>query len=203
MSGRLSPYLLAAVGCLVWSGCAASAVYYSKNYSCTGKVALLPIANNTNDLDAPPFIRQLLLDGLNVRGFQILPPDATDAALKSQGFTDGGQLRAASPTKLGEWTGTDLLFYPTLQSFDYINVGYYWQRRVTVEAKLVDARSGEKLWQAERSFSTRWVVTTQKEAEVQFTIQLAAKAVEKMTHRPLQQESMEAVHLLLETLPSK
>jgi len=194
---------LAAALVISAAGCAPSSVYLSKNYSRAGKVALLPLANNTNDLDGPPFIRKLLMEGLNARGFRVLAPDTVDAQLKAQGFTDGGQLRAATPQQLAQWTGADLLFYPVLDRFDYINVGYYWQRRVTVSGRLLSAQSGEKLWAAERSHSTRWLVTDKQEAEQQFAVQTAAKALEKMTHAPLQAESRIAVNELLNTLPAR
>ena len=37
----------------------------------------------------------------------------------AQGFTDGGQLNAATPQKVGEWVGADGLFYATLVNFSF------------------------------------------------------------------------------------
>jgi hypothetical protein len=167
----------------------------------SGKVAVLPMDNESNDLDGPPFVRALMFDGLARRGFQLLLIPQIDAQLKTQGFTDGGQLRAATPQKIGEWTGADTLLYSTLESFDYINIGYYAQRRVKVLAKLVDAKTGEKLWEAEREGSTRVVATTKKRAEELFAVQLAVKMAEKLAHRPLQNESRRTVGELVSTLP--
>ena len=190
-----------AVGLCLLSGCAASKPYVSNNYASAGKIAVLPMANESNDLDGPVFLRKLIQDGLARRGFQVLPTDQIDAQLKVEGFTDGGQLRATTPQKIGTWTGADSLLYSTLESFDYINVGFYTQRRVKVIARLVSAQTGERLWEAEREGSTRLVATNQKQAKELFATQLAVKAAEKMMHRPLQAESTIAVERLLSTVP--
>jgi hypothetical protein len=159
--------------------------------------------NESTDLDGPDYVRKLMVDGLTARAFQVLPAPDIDAQLKEQGFTDGGQLRATTPQKIGEWTGADTLLYSKLENFDYINVGFYAQRRVKILATLVDAKTGAKLWEAEREGSTRVVAANKKEAERVFATQLAMKAVEKATHRPLQVESKLAVERLLNTLPYK
>jgi len=188
--------------CLVWlAGCAASKVYVAPGYTSTGKIAVLPMDNESNDFDGPVFVRKLMHEGLSMRGFQVLPIPQIDEQLRIQGFTDGGQLRATTPQKIGEWTGADRLLYSTLENFDYINLGFYAQRRAKVLARLVDAKTGERLWEAEREGSTRVVVTDKKQAEQEFAVQLAAKAIEKMTHLPLQFESRMAVERLLSTLP--
>jgi len=184
-------------------GCAGSQVYVSGKYAVSGKVAVLPMSNESNDLDAPIFLRKLLCEGMTQRGFYVLSPTEIDAQLKTQGFTDGGQLHAATPQKLGEWTGADTLLYSTIENFDYINVGFYSQRRVKILAKLVDARTGERLWEAERDGTTRLFATNKKQAEDLFAAQLAVKAVEKMAHMPLQAESRLAVLRLLNSLPRR
>ncbi len=192
------------LACLVvLAGCAGSKVYVAPEYVSSGKIAVLPMDNESNDLDGPVFVRKLMYEGLAVRGFQVLSTGAIDEQLKQNGFTDGGQLRATTPQKIGEWTGADTLLYSTLESFDYINVGFYAQRRVKVFARLVDAKTGVKLWETEREGTTRVVVADKKQAERQFALQLAAKAIEKMTHLPLQLESRLAVERLLGALPHR
>jgi hypothetical protein len=187
----------------VLAGCAASKVYVAGDYVYAGKVAVLLVVNESNDLDGPPFVRKLLQEGLMARGFVVMPAGPMDEQLKAQGFTDGGQLGAATPQKIGEWTGADSLLYGTIENFDYINIGFYAQRRVKIKARLVDARTGERLWEAEREESTRAVATNKKQAEQLFAAQLAVKAVEKMAHTPLQAESRIAVYQLLNTLPCR
>ena len=187
----------------VLAGCAASKAYVSAGYVSSGKVAVLLVSNESNDLDGPPFVRKLLHEGLMARSFDVMPTGPIDEQLKAQGFTDGGQLGATTAQKIGEWTGADTLLYGTLENFDYINIGFYTQRRVKIKATLVDAKTGERLWEAEREGSTRAVATNKKQAERLFAAQMAIKAVEKMSHTPLQPESRIAVFQLLNTLPRR
>jgi len=159
------------------------------------------MSNETTDLDGPPFVRQVLFNNLASRGYPLVPLKEVDDKLFAQGFTDGGQLGAATPQKLGEWIGADALFYNTLESFDYISVGFYSQRRVKILARLVDAKTGEKLWEAEREDTTRFVATNKKQAQEQFIIQMGVKAVEKMAHTPLKAETHIAAQRLINTIP--
>ena len=121
--------------------------------------------------------------------------------LKDNGFTDGGQLRAAQPADIGQWLGADTLFYTTLVDFAYVNVGFYSQRKVTVAARLVDARTGERIWETQRSVTTRVVATSKERAKEEFVTQLAIQAAEKLSHQPLGPESRRTVGLLLNTIP--
>lgn len=191
---------------LAWmflSGCSGRQVFLSEHYTRAGRVAVLPMANETNDLDGPLFVRSLLRDGLVARGFQIVEPGEVDRILKENGFTDGGQLGAAKPADMGQWLKAESLFYTTLVEFNTINLGFYWQRKVTVHGRLVDAATGEMLWEAQRTWMTLNVQPDKEKAKREFATQLAVQAVEKLTKSPLQPESRIAVTRLLDTLPMR
>ena len=200
---RFRHLLIFALAGLFITGCAGPKVYVSKDFASPLRVAVLPMSNQTTDLDGPPFIRQLIFNKLAERGYTVVPLAEIDAKLQSQGFTEGGQLGAAKPQDLGQWLGVDGLFYGTVVDFNYINLGYYWQRKVTVMGRLVSVPSGEKFWEAEKTWMNLNVVTRQQEAERQFAAQLGAKALEKTLHVPLQAESRIAVERLLDTLPRR
>jgi hypothetical protein len=189
--------------CACIAGCAGPQAYISKDFTSTRRLAVLPAANEATDLDGPPYIRQLIFNRLKSFGYQVIPLEEVDAKLLAQGFTEGGQLGAATPQKLGEWIGADTLFYITIENFDYITVGYYSQRRVKVLGKITDAVTGERLWEAEREGSTRFFATNKKEAERQFAAQMAIKMVEKTTHKPLQPESLKAIIQLVDSIPRR
>jgi hypothetical protein len=167
------------------------------------RVAVLPVANETNDLDGPIYIRRLIYEGLVARGASVVPLDETDAKLKENGFTDGGQLRAAKPADMGQWLGAETLLYTTLVDFGYLNVGFYWQRKVTVMGRLVDAPTGERLWEAEKGWSNRWLVTEKEKAKRQFAEQLAIQAAEKLLKAPLAPESRHTIEQLLNSIPNR
>jgi hypothetical protein len=193
-------------GCLlalVLGACATPPVYLASDFQSARRVAVLPMANNTNDLDGPVYVRKLIFEQLSARGYQLIPLDQIDTKLRDNGFTDGGQLKMATPEQIGQWVGADTLLYGTLENFDYFLLGVYFQRRVKVGGKLVDAQSGERLWETEQGYSTRQIATTKRDIERLSAIELAAKSIEKMAHIPLQVESRAAVTLLLHTLPQR
>ncbi len=190
-------------GSIFFTGCAANQAYVSQRYQSAGRVAVLPIANETTDLDGPAYVRQLIVDGLRARGFNVSDPVEVDRIMKDNGFTDGGQLNAAKPEDLGKWLTADTLFYNTLVYFNDINIGFYWQRKVTIAGRLVEAKTGETLWKDERTWMTLNVVTDKEKAKREFAAQLAVKAIEKIAHAPLQVESRIAVKRLLDTLPKR
>lgn len=186
---------------LMVCGCALERFYLAKDYVRPQRIAVLPMNNESNDLDGPDYVRKLLFAQLSVRGFEMVPLAEIDEKLKAQGFTNGGELKAVTPQKIGEWVGADALFYSTLEDFNYITLGYYSQRTVKIDAQLIDAHSGKKMWEAERGAASRFVATNKKQAEKEFAVQLAMKAVEKAMHTPLPIESRHAVGLVVETLP--
>ncbi len=183
------------------AGCAGKQVYVASDYVRPVKVAVLPMANETTDLDGPPYVRQLIFENLLSHGYVLNPLLDVDEKLRAQGFTDGGQLNATNPKEIGKWLAADGLFYATLVDFNYINLGYYWQRKVTVVGRLMSATTGEKLWECEKTFMTLNIATKNEDAQQQFMGQLGTKALEKMLHVPLQPESRIAVKRLIDTLP--
>ena len=187
------------------AGCAGPEAFISPRIThVPQRIAVLPMANETTDLDGPPFVRQLIFNRLKARGYQVVPLEEVDAKLKAQGFTDGGQLEARRRRKSSaNGSAPDTLFYITLENFDYISVGYYSQRRVKVLGKLYDSVTAERLWEAEREGITRVVATNKKEAERQFATQMAIKMVEKTAHIPLQAESLKAIIQLVDSIPRR
>ena len=190
--------VLAALGV---AGCATNPVYLTKPFVRPQLIAVLPMANSSNDLDAPVYLRQVIFNRLQVRGFNLIPLEDVDAKLKAQGFTDGGQLGATTPQKIGEWLGADGLLYSSVEEFSYMNVAFYAQRAVKVHGRLVDAATGQKLWETEREAKTRLVAIDREHAKRLFAEQLAVQAIERATHKPLRMESFNAVNALTSTLP--
>jgi len=161
------------------------------------------MANETNDLDGPVYIRKLIQEGLIARGVQVIPLEEIDQKLRDNGFTEGGQLRAAKPEDMGQWLGVETLIYTNLVDFGYINVAFYWQRKVTLVGRMLNAKTAERLWEAEKGWTTRWVVTDKEKAKKEFVTQLAIQAAEKLMKMPLAHESKITVNMLLDSIPKR
>jgi hypothetical protein len=111
-------------------------------------LAVLPVVNNSVDVDGPAAVQEALyLEALHYY-FPVVKPNAeTNQILKDQmSLTLGSQLDMATPQKLGTALGVDAVLYASLDDFSQKITGVYNVKRVRIRAKLVDAKSGEVLW---------------------------------------------------------
>ncbi|MBI2362005.1 MAG: hypothetical protein HYV15_01280, partial [Elusimicrobia bacterium] len=63
--------------------------------------ALLPFDNESVNLRGPDLLRGLVSEALRARCWALADQDAVDETLKRLGVTEGGQLGALDPKKLG------------------------------------------------------------------------------------------------------
>lgn len=110
-------------------------------------VAILPMVNNTNDVEAPAKARKIFFDRLQKFYYQVKPLDETDLILNQQmGITLGKQLEMTTPQQLGEKLGVDGVFYGYFINFDQITTGVYNLNKVRMGWKLVNTKTGEISW---------------------------------------------------------
>lgn len=111
------------------------------------KVAVLPFINNSNDVEAPAYVRELFTAQLKQFFYEIKPIDGTDVVLKEQfGVTLGAQLDMMTPKQLGESLGVDAVFYGSLDDFNEKITGVYNVKRVRIRSKLVNCSTAETVW---------------------------------------------------------
>jgi len=119
------------------------------------KVAVLPMNNKTNDMEGPNWVRAAFVQMVPSRYYMVVSSAAVDQTLKDQmGVTIGGQLDftnpgagAPTPQKVGEVLGVDGLFYGTLEDFQNLITGFYNKRKVSATFKLVNAKTGQVVWE--------------------------------------------------------
>lgn len=110
-------------------------------------IAVLPLANNTNDVDGPQDVREKLIEKLVKRRYSVMPAEEVDQRLRDRlGITLGGQLEDATVAQLKDLLGVDGLVYGTLMDYGVLTTGAYNVSKVRAKFKLVDAASGATLW---------------------------------------------------------
>lgn len=111
-------------------------------------VAILPVVNNSLDVDGPAAVQEALYQEALHYHFPVVKPNAeTNQILKDQmSLTLGSQLDMATPQKLGTALGVDAVMYASLEDFSQKITGIYNVKRVRIRAKLVDCKTGEVLW---------------------------------------------------------
>lgn len=113
----------------------------------TSVVALLPFDNETVDLEGSEKVRNMLHRELVKKGWKLLSLENIDKKLLGIGISDGGQLPAVSLETLKEACSADILIYGVLMEYSMTSIGVLTKREVEVELKMVDAASGNTLWQ--------------------------------------------------------
>lgn len=187
---------------LALCGCSAGPKYLVKDYSPPASVAVLPFTNDTNDVSAPETVRKVWTERLPARGYRPAAPEETDRVLSEKfGITEGGQLNSQTPQKLGEALGVESLFYGNVVSFVDFPFGFGRKRTVRAGVKLVDARTGDLLWEDEKSWTTPELHLDAEAAKRAAVRQVAERQLEKMTGRFLRFETEQVVERMLRNLP--
>jgi hypothetical protein len=127
-------------------------------------VALLPVLNHTNDLDAPKEIRPLIHKAIIKRGYLVQPPATTDALLKSQEIEEAGQIYTMTFLELGNLLQTDALLVSTVLDWSTVYLVAYSSVTVEAEFKLIDAKTEEILWKSRDKTCKRNVATDKDSA---------------------------------------
>ena len=110
-------------------------------------VAVLPMTNNTNDVDGPFVVRTLLAARLEGYFYNVKSLEETDLILKDQmGVTLGSQLDMATTAQLCEKLGTDAIILGSLEDFSQKITGIYNNKRVRLRVKMDSCKSGGTIW---------------------------------------------------------
>jgi hypothetical protein len=130
--------LLLAVSCRS----TASRAHYPKS------IAVLPLYNETIDIDAPKLVYPMIVQALEDKDYYVVPPLLVlEMLAEVKNVREGGQMNAYSVKELGDLLHADTLLMVTLTDWStkYLVVA----STVTVAAtfRLVDVKSGALLWE--------------------------------------------------------
>lgn len=110
-------------------------------------VAVLPLVNHSNDVEAPVYVREQFTKELQRHQYVIRPLPEVDQVLRDQmGLTLGSQLDMTTAQELGKALAVDGVFYGSLDEFNYKITGVYNVKRVRLRSKLVDCKTGHTVW---------------------------------------------------------
>lgn len=164
-------------------------------------IAILPFDNESNDVNAADIMQRLTYLALKPSVYQVMDIEVVNKKLADVGIVDGGQLPALDPTKMGKDFGVQALLYGSVASFDYTNIGYFLQRKVTLDLKLVDVATGQTLWENSGTGATRQVHLDSNEAKQALATGLADQLADKIFKTPLEEEARLATIQALAKLP--
>ena len=130
-------------------------------------VALAPVENKTNDVEAAKLLRKTILDALYFKGYPRIPLDIIDEKLTVDcGKRIGEGMDALPPTVIGESLGVDAILYPRLLEWKTSFISVYAPTTVAVALELKDADTGITLWRSQESVVDRHYDFTKKRLEL-------------------------------------
>jgi hypothetical protein len=137
---------------LLFTACAAPLTEVAQDFKSLRptRIAVLPVKNETADMDAPIVFRILAQAELADKGYALVDFSQIDPALREKGIEEAGQIESLTPQEIGELVGADGLLYTTISSYG---------RQAAVHLKLdgnftlIDSKTGQKLWFSELSVS--------------------------------------------------
>ncbi len=132
---------------LVLSACTTTPAIKQDALNPVRTIAVLPLVNNTNDVEGPFVVRTLLAARLGGYFYDVRPLEETDVILRDQmGVTLGSQLDMATTAQLCEKLQTDALLHGSLEDFNQKITGIYNNKRVRLRIKLDSCKTGTTLW---------------------------------------------------------
>lgn len=123
----------------------------SHPYSKRGMVALLPFENQTNNMEAAQKVRQMLYEQMKLKGYRLIELNEIDSQLKILGITDGGQLGALSLKQIRDKIRADRFCYGSVIEFGQKSAVALTQRKVEINLKLVETRTGKVIFEGSES----------------------------------------------------
>lgn len=151
---RLSTALATAA---VLGACATSAPhdYTAFKQSRPASMLVLPPINETPDIKATYGVLAQVTLPLAEAGYYVLPVSLMDETFRQNGLNSPTEIHDVSAQKLREIFGADAAVYIKVKRYGTSYIVISSETAVAVEARVVDLRSGQLLWQGSAAASSK------------------------------------------------
>ncbi|AQH01289.1 DUF799 domain-containing protein [Caballeronia cordobensis] len=150
MTLNISRKLIAVLSILLFlSACASSRSqpdYTAFRNSKPRSILVLPPINDTNDVNATYGMLSQMTMPLAEGGYYVVPVAAMEETFKHNGLTLPNEIQDVAPAKLRSIFGADAALYTKITDYGSSYRVIANKTQVSAQAKLVDLRSGETLW---------------------------------------------------------
>jgi len=147
----------AGFGLVLLQGCATPPKPYDYTAYKEAKPAsilVLPPINATPEVQATPSVMAQMTQPLAESGYYVLPVSLVDETLKANGMHTPDDAQQIPVTKLREIFGADAGLYVKITRYGSVYKVVNSETAVTLEAKLVDLRNGQLLWEGSANASS-------------------------------------------------
>lgn len=110
-------------------------------------VAIAPLDNRSNDLDASEIVRGAFAEQIAAQGWNVMPTAESDRVLReSLGISYGGQLRSVTPEEVCRALGVEGIFYGEVAEWNKTTTGLYNSVSVAAGFRLF-RKDGVQAWE--------------------------------------------------------
>lgn len=149
--------LLLSSAILLFSGCVTMPEahdYGAFRNAAPTSILVLPPINNTTEVVAPYGVLSQISAPIAESGYYVFPVAVVEQTFKNNGLTVANDIHAVPIQKLREIYGADAALYMTISEYGTSYSVIVSETRVTIDATLVDLRTGTVLWQDTASASS-------------------------------------------------
>ncbi len=115
---------------------------------------VLPPLNDAPDIKGTPAVWAHSTRPLAEAGYYVLPVTLVDETFRQNGVTMAADAQDVSTTRLREFFGADAAVYLRVKQYGTSYAVLASETKVVVEARIVDLRSGQLLWQGQGAASS-------------------------------------------------
>lgn len=147
---------LLVVSSLWLGGCAAPKPYDYTAFRAhqPRSILVLPPVNNSPDVDATYSVLSQATMPLAEGGYYVLPVALVDETFRQNGLVNPPEMHAVPPAKLADIFGADAALYITITQYGVKYTILDSASVVAADARLVDLKSGDLLWQGSAQASS-------------------------------------------------
>jgi hypothetical protein len=140
---------------LLASACATAPAVPQKDYTAfraanPRSILVLPVVNNTTNVEAPAFFLSTLPIPVAERGYYVFPVNMVKRVLEDEGLDDPGLLHGTDPARLCNLFGSDAVLFVSIEAWTARYI--FLDTTVTVEFDYVmkDGKTGDTIWKERR-----------------------------------------------------
>ncbi|MGW8629735.1 DUF799 domain-containing protein, partial [Streptomyces albidoflavus] len=139
----------------VLSGCAVKPYDYTAfKGSNPRSILVLPPTNDSPDVRASESVYAQVTKPVAESGYYVFPVAVVSETFKSNGLIEPSDIQAVSLAKLNEVFGPDAVLYLSVREYGTKYQVILSDSRVTVDGRLLDAKTGQLLWQGSATASS-------------------------------------------------
>ncbi len=112
------------------------------------KIVILPVFNETNDMNAENVAYPMVYRAFFDRGYNVVSPTVMfELFNEEKGFHEAGMVNAMTPEQIAEYTNADAVMYVTITDWSTKFYGVVSTVTVTMEFKLIDPKTNMPIFE--------------------------------------------------------